>query len=86
MTIDLDRLKSDLDQYRDKCVRIRLKEGELIDFEVDCLQVQVEAPPQNVDLSVDYDEAFDMKALAKRARVEAGVPQEIWDQCMANIG
>ena len=34
----------------------------LIDFEVDCLQLQVEASPQNVDLSVDYDEAFDMKA------------------------
>jgi DNA repair exonuclease SbcCD nuclease subunit len=86
VTIDLDQLKSDPDQYRDKCVRIRLKEGELIDFEVDCLQLQVEAPPQNVDLSVDYDEAFDMKALAERARAEAGVPQEIWEQCIAKIG
>jgi DNA repair exonuclease SbcCD nuclease subunit len=85
VTIDLDELKSDPDQYRDKCVRIRLKEGELIDFEVDCLQLQVEAPPQNVDLSVDYDAAFDMKALAERARAEAGVPQEIWDQCVAKI-
>jgi DNA repair exonuclease SbcCD nuclease subunit len=85
VTIDLDQLKSDPDQYRDKCVRIRLKEGELMDCEVDCLQLLVEAPPQNVDLSVDYDEAFDMKALAERARAEAGVPQEIWDQCMARI-
>jgi hypothetical protein len=83
VTIDLDQLKSDPDQYRDKCVRIRLKEGEVIDLEVDCLQLQVEAPPQNVDLSVDYDEAFDMKALAERARAEAGVPQEIWEQCIA---
>ena len=31
-----------------------------------------------MDLSVDYDEAFDLKALAERARAEAGVPDEIW--------
>jgi DNA repair exonuclease SbcCD nuclease subunit len=85
VTIGLEELRSHPDQYRDKCVRIRLKEGELIDFEVDCLQLQVETPPQNVDLSVDYDEAFDMKALAERAREEAGVTQEIWDQCIAKI-
>jgi hypothetical protein len=83
VTIDLDQFKSNPDQYRDKCVRIRLKEGELIDFEVDCLRLQVEAPPQNVGLSVDYHEVFDMKALAERAGAEAGVPQEIWDQCIA---
>ena len=85
VTIELDQFKSAPDQYRDKCVRIRLKEGELMDREVDCLQLQVETPPQNVDLSVDYDAAFDMKALAERARAEAGVPQEIWDQCIAKI-
>ncbi len=85
VTIELDQFKSDPDQYRDKCVRLRLKEGELMDCEVDCLQLQVETPPQNVDLSVDYDAAFDMKALAERARQEAGVPQEIWDQCIAKI-
>ena len=71
VTIELDQFKSDPDQYRDKCVRIRLKEGELMDCEVDCLQLQVETPPQNVDLSVDYDAAFDMKALAERARARS---------------
>jgi hypothetical protein len=40
---------------------VRHKEGELMDCEVDCLQLQVETPPQTVDLSVDYDAAFDMK-------------------------
>jgi hypothetical protein len=64
---------------------VRHKEGELMDCEVDCLQLQVETPPQTVDLSVDYDAAFDMKALAERARQEASVPQEIWDQCVAKI-
>jgi hypothetical protein len=49
------------------------------------VQFQVEMPPQNVDLSVDYDETFDMKALAERARAEAGVPQAIWDQCITKI-
>jgi hypothetical protein len=73
-TIELDQFKSD--------PRIRLKEGELMDCEVDCLQLQVETPPQNVDLSVDYDAAFNMTALAERARAEAGVPQEIWAQCV----
>ena len=57
----------------------------LIDFEVDCLQLQVEASPQNVDLSVDHDEAFDMKALAERARADAAVLQENWDQCIAKM-
>ena len=85
MTIDLDQFKSGPDQYRDKCVRLRLKEGELLDCEVDCLQLQVETPPQNVDLSVDYDAAFDMKASAERARAEAGVPQEIRAQCVAKM-
>ena len=85
VTIELDQFKSDPDQYRDKCVRLRLKEGELMDCEVDCLQLQVETPPQNVDLSVDYDAAFDMKASAERARAEAGVPQEIRAQCVAKM-
>ena len=85
VTIELDQFKSDPDQYRDKCVRLRLKEGELLDCEVDCLQLQVETPPQNVDLSVDYDAAFDMKASAERARAEAGVPQEIRAQCVAKM-
>jgi hypothetical protein len=57
----------------------------LIDFEVDRLQLQVEASPQNVDLSVDHDEAFDMKALAERARADAAVLQENWDQCIAKM-
>ena len=52
---------------------------------MDCLQLQVETPRQNVDLSVDYDAAFDIKALAERARQEAGVPQEIWTQCVAKM-
>jgi hypothetical protein len=51
----------------------------------DRLQLQVEASPQNVDLRVDYDEAFDMKALAERARAEAALPQEIGDPCIAKM-
>jgi hypothetical protein len=54
-----------------------------MDFEVYCLQMHVETSAQSIDLSVDYDAAFDMKALADGARVEAGAPQEIWEQCMA---
>ena len=76
MTVTLDEAKT-LD-LRDKSVRVRLNQGETLDFELDCLQLQVESPRQNVDLSVDYDEAFDLKALAERARAEAGVPDEIW--------
>lgn len=85
VSIGLEELKSAPEQYRDKCVRVRLQEGEVMDFEVDCLQVQVETPVQTLDMCVDYDEAFDMKALAERARVEAGVPDEIWKQCIAKI-
>jgi DNA repair exonuclease SbcCD nuclease subunit len=83
VTVTLDEAKT-LD-LRGKCVRVRLNEGEILDFELDCLQLQVESPRQNVDLSVDYDEAFDLKALAERARIEAGVPDEIWAKVLERM-
>ncbi len=83
VTVTLDEAKT-LD-LRDKSVRVRLNQGETLDFELDCLQLQVESPRQNVDLSVDYDETFDLKKLAERAREEAGVPDEIWAKVMERM-
>ena len=41
-----------------------------MDCEVDCLQLQVETPPQNVDLSVDYDAAFDNEGIGLAKKPE----------------
>lgn len=83
VTTTLDVIRSSPDAYKDKCVRVRLQENETLDFEVDCLQLQVEHPDRSVDLSVDYDEAFDMKSLI--ARAGAAVPAEIWNRVLERL-
>ena len=69
-----------------KCVRIRLQPGEILDFEVDCLQLKVEnAEAEAPDLSVDYDDTFNLRELAVRAGEEAGVPLELWEKVMGKL-
>ena len=59
---------------------------EVLDFEVECLQLKVEnAKAEAPDLSVDYDDAFDLKELALRAGEEAGVPPELWEKVMGKL-
>jgi predicted phosphodiesterase len=83
LTVSLEEARTQ--DFKDKCVRIRLQPGEVLDFEVDCLQLKVENPETEVDLSVDYDDAFDLKALAQRAGEEAGVPVDLWEKVMGRL-
>jgi DNA repair exonuclease SbcCD nuclease subunit len=83
VTVSLEELKHG--DYSDKCVRVRLAEGELLDFQVECLQLQIDAPRRELDLTVDYDETFDLKSLAERARQEAGVPDDIWAKVLERM-
>jgi predicted phosphodiesterase len=81
VTLTLDELKkTDVTQ---KCVRVRLDENQTLDFEVDCLQLQVEHADRSVDLTVDYDSTFDMKELI--ARAGEAVPKDIWNKVMERL-
>lgn len=83
VTIGLDELRADPELYVNKCVRLRLEPGEELDFEVDCLQLQVVRPEHQIDLTVDYDSTFDMKELVDRAG--EGVPEHIWAKVKERI-
>ena len=84
VTVSLEEARTQ--DFKDKCVRIRLQPGEVVDFEVECLQLKVEnAEAEAPDLSVDYDDAFDLKELALRAGEEAGVPPELWEKVMGKL-
>jgi len=49
--------------YRNKCVRILLADGELPPSDVDCLQLTFKKVGQDEGLEVDFDDAFDMNKL-----------------------
>lgn len=78
-TVSLEEARTG--NFKDVCVRVRLEPGEALDFDIDALAVQVQrSDVAELDLSVDYDTAFDLTALAEQARSEANVPEEIWAQ------
>lgn len=83
LTLNLEEARTQ--DLKDKCVRIWLQPGEVLDFEIDCLQLKVETVETEVDLSVDYDDTFDLKTLAQRAGEEAGVPADLWEKIMGRI-
>lgn len=66
------------DTYRNKCVRLDLKPGE-VPPEIDCLQLSVrrvkdDGQPEEVDVNFD---TFDMQALFQQSMNSAGVPDSI---------
>jgi hypothetical protein len=62
------------DFIRDLCVRIKLEPGEVFDLDLDCLQLQIVRPEDDVPLSVELGE-FDLMALFTECMV--GVPANI---------
>lgn len=76
VTLGLDQLDGqDLSQ---KCVRVLLKPGEVLDREVDCLQLTVKregvADEDTEEVSLGE---FDLASLFAQAFAEAGVPDEV---------
>ena len=66
------------DLIRDLCVRIKLAPGEVFDLDLDCLQLQVIRPEDDVPLSVELGE-FDLMALFTECmvRVPANIQAEV---------
>lgn len=82
VTVSLDDLK-DLDTTN-KCVRVILEEGEVLDDEIDCLQLTIKKKG-----SSDVDDTptvtlgdFDMDTLFRQAFQNAGVTPEITEQVL----
>jgi DNA repair exonuclease SbcCD nuclease subunit len=61
VTVSLEEVTQRPELFKDKCVRIRLKPGEVFDLQLDCLQLQVEratggAEDSEIDVSLgDFD-------------------------------
>ena len=61
----------------DKCVRIKLFPGEVFDLELDCLQLQVIRPEEDVGMLDVSIGDFDLKALFDGVMVDHQVPADI---------
>lgn len=67
--------------WKDKCLRVLLDQGEQLDFQVDCLQLvtkRVGVEVEEAQAVVEF-EAFDMDTLFTRAFEEAGVSATVTD-------
>ena len=75
VTLTLAEARADAARsHCDLCVRIKLDPGEVFDLDLDCLQLQVIRPEDDVPLSVELGE-FDLMALFTECMV--GVPANI---------
>ena len=82
VTLTLDEL-AQRDDLQDKCVRVKLKPGEELPEDIDCLQLTVkQETEEEQDLEVEM-EAFDFQKLFKEAFDTRGVRDEVrtevWD-------
>lgn len=60
--------------YTDKCLRIQLEPGEVLDQPIDCLQLTLQKGKAEDEEALDVDfEAFDMVALFHQAREQVGL-------------
>jgi hypothetical protein len=73
VTLTLDEARAMTD-VKDLCIRIKLEPGEVFDLDLDCLQLQIIRPEDDVPLSVELGE-FDLMALFTECMV--GVPANI---------
>lgn len=79
VTLGLDELQDH--DLTNKCVRIRLKPGEVFDQQIDCLQLQVEregaAEAQELDVSLGD---FDLQTVFEKTVADFQIPDPILDQ------
>lgn len=81
VTLSLEEARTRTDLV-DKCVRIDLAPGEALDFDLDCLQLQVRRPEeQAVSLEVSYAD-FNMEGLFVQAFEQEGVPPSIREEVL----
>lgn len=64
--------------FKDKCVRLVLQPGEVLDEPIDCLQFQVQrAGQEDVDMGEVQFETFDLQQLFHAAVLEVGLSEEM---------
>jgi DNA repair exonuclease SbcCD nuclease subunit len=75
VTRSLPEVEADPDAYKDKCLRVDLKPGEVFDMEIECLQLTVRKPDEELcDEAVVLGD-FDLMALFQTAFETEGVPE-----------
>lgn len=75
VTCTLDYTLANLDSFKDKHLRVRLRPGEVLDVQVDCLQLTVVREGQEEEalaLDVQFQE-FDFEALLEQAITQVGL-------------
>ena len=65
VTRSLAEVEADPDTFKDKCLRVDLKPGEIFDMEIDCLQLMVRRPDQELDSEQVVLGDFDLKAFRR---------------------
>jgi len=75
VTRSLPEVEADPEAYKDKCLRVDLRPGEVFDMEIDCLQLTVRRPDEELcDEAVVLGD-FDLMALFQTAFDAEGVPE-----------
>jgi DNA repair exonuclease SbcCD nuclease subunit len=68
--------------FRDKCLRVDLSPGELLDFDIDCLQLTVRKPKgEDEKLEVTLGD-FNMTSLFRDSFQEAGVSESVTEKLL----
>jgi DNA repair exonuclease SbcCD nuclease subunit len=75
VTRSLAEVEADPDAYKDKCLRVDLKPGEVFDLEIDCLQLTVRRPEEELADETVVLGDFDLMALFETAFETEGVPE-----------
>lgn len=77
VTVSLTDLLADPDKYKNMCVRVDLKEGEVLDTDVDCLQLVISRPEVGSSIEPVQMATFDLTVLFNKAFDELEVDPEI---------
>lgn len=80
VTVGLDDL-TEPEKFKNKCVRVRLKQGEVFDQQIDCLQLQIEKESEDVEQDIDVTLGdFDLQSVFDEVVSEFEVPEAIAKQ------
>lgn len=83
VTLSLDEVlcKKETGELKNKCVRVVLKEGEVLPDDIDCLQLLAKKNEEEVvsDLSVDF-ESFDVEKLFRECLSDNPLTDSLWEK------
>lgn len=82
VTVGLEDL-TEPEKFKDKCVRVVLKAGEIFDLQIDCLSLQIERQVSDMEEGADIDVSlgdFDLQKVFDEVVAEFGIPESISKQ------